>query len=238
MRAFLYGAVLQWKLDMRSKALLITCYMVPLLFFVVMGSIFTSIMPDMKDTLIQAMSVFGVSMGAFTGFPSAVSEVYGSDIKKVYKANGVPMYLGLVNMFLSAFFHLLLMSAIICILAPFLFQAALPENLPLYFCSTGIFTAVSLCIGCVLGLAVKDQAKLTMISQVVFLPSIMLSGIMFPVDLLPAAFSYIGKVFPASWGYVLMQNNGFHLRNLWPLLLIFLAAAILCGFLMKRKQSD
>ncbi len=32
MGAFLYGVFLQWKLDIRSKTLLITCYIVPLLF--------------------------------------------------------------------------------------------------------------------------------------------------------------------------------------------------------------
>ena len=32
MRAFLYGVFLQWKLDIRSRTLLITCYLVPLLF--------------------------------------------------------------------------------------------------------------------------------------------------------------------------------------------------------------
>lgn len=32
MGAFLYGIYLQWKLDIRSKTLLITCYIVPLLF--------------------------------------------------------------------------------------------------------------------------------------------------------------------------------------------------------------
>lgn len=48
MKAFLYGVSLQWKMDIRSKTLLITCYIVPLLFFVVMGGIFTSVMPDSK----------------------------------------------------------------------------------------------------------------------------------------------------------------------------------------------
>ena len=43
MGAFLYGKSLQWKLDIRSKTLLITCYIVPLLFFAVMGGIFTSL---------------------------------------------------------------------------------------------------------------------------------------------------------------------------------------------------
>lgn len=64
MKAFLYGVSLQWKMDIRSKTLLITCYIVPLLFFAVMGGIFTSVMPDSKDTLIQSMTVFGVTMGA------------------------------------------------------------------------------------------------------------------------------------------------------------------------------
>ena len=53
MKAFLYGVALQWKLDIRSKTLLITCYIVPLLFFAVMGGIFTSINPEAKSTLIS-----------------------------------------------------------------------------------------------------------------------------------------------------------------------------------------
>ena len=45
MKAFLYGTALQWRLDLRSKSLLITCYVVPLLFYALMGGIFTSINP-------------------------------------------------------------------------------------------------------------------------------------------------------------------------------------------------
>ena len=67
MKALLYGIALQWKLDIRSKTLLITCYMVPLLFFAIMGGIFTSIMPESKDTLVPAMTVMGASMGALIG---------------------------------------------------------------------------------------------------------------------------------------------------------------------------
>ena len=33
MNGFLYGVALQWKLDIRSKSLLVTCYIVPLIFF-------------------------------------------------------------------------------------------------------------------------------------------------------------------------------------------------------------
>lgn len=238
MSAFLYGVALQWKLDIRSKSLLITCYVVPLLFFAVMGGIFTSINPEAKYTLIQSMTVLGVSTGALIGLPPSLVEIYGSDIKKVYKANGVPLYLGLVSMFLSAFIHLLIMCAIIYIVAPIAFDATPPASLLLYFGSLAIFIVVSLSIGSVLGLSVKNQAKLTMISQVIFLPSIMLSGIMFSVDLLPRFFKIVGKIFPATWGYKLMVDDSFYFENLWSLAAILLASAILCGFLLKRLKSE
>lgn len=238
MSAFLYGVTLQWKLDIRSKTLLITCYVIPLLFFAVMGGIFTSINPEAKYSLIQSMTVLGVSTGALIGLPPSLVEIYGSDIKKVYKANGVPLYLGLVSMVLSAFIHLLIMSMIIYIIAPIAFDATPPANMPLYFGSLAIFIAVTLSIGSVLGLSMKNQAKLTMISQVIFLPSIMLSGIMFPVDLLPRFFKIVGKLFPATWGYKMMVDDVFYLGDLWPLLAILLAATILCIFLLKRLQSE
>lgn len=238
MSAFLYGVALQWKLDIRSKSLLITCYIVPLLFFAIMGGIFTALMPEAKNTLIQSMTVMGVSMGAFLGLPATLVETYGSDRKKVYQANGVPLYLGLVSMYLSAFAHLLLMSILLYLAAPLAFHAAIPASTLAYFGALVLFIAVSLSVGCVLGLAVKNQAKLTMISQLLFLPSIMLSGIMFSIALLPKAFVVVGGFFPASWGYRLMVEGGFRLGTLWPLLAIFLLAAVLCGILLKRMQAD
>lgn len=238
MNAFLYGVALQWKLDIRSKSLLVTCYLVPLIFFALMGGIFTSITPEMKATLIQTMTVMGVSMGAFTGMPPSILEIYRSDIKKVYQANGVPLYLSLISMFLSTFTHLFLMCIILLLIAPLAFDAALPANLPLYFASLAIFMAVSLSVGSILGLLVKNHSKLTMISQLIFLPSIMLSGIMFPIDLLPRSLQLIGKAFPASWGYALMLDDGFQLKNIGCLLVLLLASLMLSGLLLKRIKSQ
>ena len=237
MNGFLYGIALQWKMDIRSKSLLVTCYIVPLIFFLLMGGIFTSVMPEMRSTLIQSMIVMNVSMGAFIGLPPSLIETYGSDVKKIYKANGVPLYSGLLTMFLSAFVHLMISCVIILLLAPILFEAALPVQLPFFFLALAIYIIVSLSIGSVLGLAVKNQAKLTMTAQLLFLPSIMLSGIMFPVDLLPGFLEATGRIFPASRGYRLMLDHGFCLENLWYLILVFCAAAIICAILLNREKS-
>lgn len=237
MKAFLYGVSLQWKMDIRSKTLLITCYIVPLLFFAVMGGIFTSVMPDSKDTLIQSMTVFGVTMGALIGLPPSLVEIYGSNIKKVYKANGVPICLGLVLTNISTFIHLLIMGTILYITAPLAFDAKIPSHSGIYFISLITFTAVSLSVASILGMAVVDQAKISMFSMIIFLPSIMLSGIMFPAELLPEAFRVTGKLFPAWWGYRMMLENRFEIKNILPLVLIFLFAIVICCMLLKRTDQ-
>ena len=237
MNCFLYSLVLQWKLDIRSKSLLVTFYIVPLLFFLIMGGIFTSVMPGMRTTLIQSMIVMSVSMGAFLGLPPSLVEIYGSDIKKIYNANGVPIYLGLVTILLSAFVHLMMTCIVILLLAPILFKASLPTQLPIFLLSLTIYSIVSLSIGSILGLTLKNQAKLTMIAQLVFLPSIMLSGIMFPISLLPDFLQVIGHVFPAYWGYRLMLENGFSIENLWYMIFIF-CIAVMIGILLLNKQKS
>lgn len=238
MTAFLYGVALQWRLDIRSKSLLITCYAVPLLFFAVMGGIFTSINPESKATLIQSMTIMGVSMGAMIGVPPSLTEIYGGNIKKVYRANGVPMYLGVVSVFLSAFIHLMIMSVIIYFIAPIAFNASFPTDPFKYFGALAVFTATSLSVGCLLGILVKNQSKLTMLSQVIFLPSIMLSGIMFPANMLPQILEISGRIFPASWGFILMSDNGLTWGSALPLIIIFAISVISCGALLKKLQSE
>lgn len=235
MKAVIYGTALQWKLDLRSRALLITCYLVPLLFFALMGGIFTSVMPEMKETLIPSMTVMGVSMGAFIGMPTSLVEIYGSDIKKLYRAGGIPLGLSLFAILLSSFLHLMILSVILLVAAPVFFGASLPESLPLFFAALSIFTVVSLSLGAVLGLAARNQSRLTMVSQLFFLPSIMLSGIMFPQNLLPEPLNLLGNLFPAAWGYRLMQ--GFGIRPLLGLGAI-LAIAVLACVLLWRRQAE
>ena len=165
--------------------------------------------------------------------PSLV-EIYVSDIKKVYQANGVPLYLGLALTNISAYIHLFLMSILLYIAAPLAFHAELPAKPGVYFISLTIFIVASLSIASIIGMAVKDPAKTSMFSIIVFLPSIIFSGIMFPIELLPKAFKTTGKLFPATWGYKLMAENVFKAENLLPLLLIFVFAAIVCSILLRR----
>ena len=231
MKAFLYGLGLQFRLDIRSRSLLLTCYIVPLAFFALMGGIFTSVMPQSSGTLIQSMSVFVVAMGAVIGVPPQICEEYSGSIKKVYKANGVPLCAGVITHFISAFIHLLIVCAIIFAVAPVAFGASLPQNIAAYFGLLALYIAVSLSVGCVFGLFGKSPSSLAMYAQIVFLPSILLSGIMFPADMLPDFLRYIGYIFPATAAYGAMTSFA-----AWQLPVLFceLAAMVaLCALRLK-----
>lgn len=236
MNAFLYGVALQWKLDLRNKGILLTYYIVPLAFFAFMGGIFSSINQTSKDTIIQSMTVFGVTMGAILGAPTPLVELYGSEIRKAYKVGGIPLWVPAINNFISAFVHLFIMSLVIFFIAPLLFHGKIPSNVVLYFLTLGIFIIVSLTIATALGLIINSTSKLTMVAQFIFLPSIMLSGIMFPINMLPKAIAAAGIVLPAKWGFALMTSAVFEVKNLIPLISIILVSICISVYKLRTRS--
>ncbi len=237
MRAFVYGVCLQWRLDLRSRTMLISCYLVPLLFFAVMGEIFSAVMPAARMTLTQSMTVFGVTMGALIGLPPSLVEIYGSNIHKVYRANGVPRALGAALTGLSAFVHLAILSAVITIAAPLAFDAAPPARPGQYAAGLAVLLAATLSVASVVGLAVRDPAKTTMISILLFLPSILLSGILFPAELLPGVLRAVGALFPATWGFRLLTADTDVFSMLWPLLVTLGVGAAACWMLLRARKE-
>lgn len=235
MKALLYGIALQFKLDIRSKSMIITCYLVPLLFFFFMSGIFTSIDENAVETLIPSMTVFTVTMSALCGLPPAVSEIYGTDIKKVYSANGAPIWFGLVAQYVSSFIHTAIVCLIIFALSPLVFKAKLPSKILIYFCSEISLIALTLAIGGIIGLLFKQQAKLTMIGMLIFLPSVMLSGIMFSAELLPSFMQYFSYAFPATIAFKAMTD--FQYWHLPALVGVFVLLSIITVFIMKYKAD-
>lgn len=234
MTAFFYQAVLQWKLDLRNRDVLLTYYLVPLVFFLFMGGILTSLDPGAKETVIPAMSVFAVSMGAFLGAPVPLTALYGSETKKAYQVGRIPLWAPAASNFLSAFVHLFLVSLLILLLAPPLFDASLPPRLSLYLGTMALFLFSCLCLGTALGLFFRTSSRLTMVAQVFFLPSIMLSGALFPAAFLPDPLRFAGRLFPASWSYSLLTGEG-GWQAVAALLLISLVALGLCGWRLSKR---
>ena len=234
MKGLFYGVLLQWKMDLRSKTMLIGCYLVPLAFFSLMGGIFVSIMPESRQTLTQTMTVFAISMGALIGLPPTLVEFYGSDIRKVYQVSGIPGWVGFVLALLSAFCHLLLMSVLLFGLSFVCFGGEIPQNLQEYVLALILLLLASLFMAGVVGLGVKDQAKTSLFSILLFLPSILLLGVFFPAELLSPVLEGVGKCFPAFWGSRLLMG-GFHWTDILPLAGLLFLYGGLCILLLKKS---
>ncbi len=236
MKAIIYHTIIQFKLDFRNKDVIVVFYLVPIMFFLFMGNIFTLILADADKYLIQSMTIFSVSMGAMIGMPHPLLEVFSTDVKKAFKVGGIPYFIVVLSNFISAFIHLMIMSIIIYIVAPILFNAQIPSNILRHFMLLAICIVGSLCIGMLLGLFTKSVSKLTMYSQILFLPSIMLSGIMFPNEILPDALQKIGLLFPATWGYGLLVNDNISKSIIMIIVITIIGSTIICAFRLKKLE--
>lgn len=238
MQALLYGIYLQWKIDFRNREILVVYYIVPLVFFLFMGNIFTTINPEAYQTLVASMIIFGVTMGAYLGTPTPLVQLYASEMKKSYIVGGIPLYTPAINNFISATIHLFIMSLCILFLGPLLFDGVVPEHMGLFLGALFLFVITCVAIGTLLGLVVKSTTKLTMFSQVLFLPSIMLSGIMFPNELLPEAMQYIGYIFPATWGFKMMSESTFQWSSWLPIIIVFIVVVLVILVLLRRVKKN
>lgn len=237
MKALIYNIFLQWKLDFRNKDVLIVYYAVPLVFYLVMSSVFITIDPNSKNTIIQSMSIFSISMGALIGTPHPLIELFSSDIKKTYKVSNIPLWTLLFTTFISTLIHLLIVSLIILISAPLIYNANIPSNIPFFLAMIILFISISTIIGLILGITCKKNSTATMISQSIFLPTIILSGIMFPSNLLPEFLEKIAYILPSTHILKLLTNT-YSNSNILTLCLILIFILLILGYKYKKLQMD
>lgn len=198
MKAFLNHLMIQLKLDLRNRGTLLVFYIIPLVFYIVMGAVFSSIMPDTKQTLGAALTIFAITMGAVLGIPPALVTMRESGSLRAYRVSGVPGWSVLLTVSASAFINLLTVSVIICVSAPLLYGAGVPASIGGYIVTLLLLILASIAVGILAGVVSKSQSMATILSQAVFLPSLLLSGIMFPADMLPGPLQWVGVIFPAS----------------------------------------
>lgn len=198
MKAFLKYLWIQLKMDLRDKGTLLNFYLVPLVFFFVMGAVFSSINPLMKTTLAASMTIFSITMGAVMGTPIPMVRMRESGTLRAFKVNGIPGTAVLSVQIISAFIHLFIVSVIIYMVSPLAFHSAVPQVSWMYFVILAVFIFASIGIGLLIGVIARGQSFATMLSMAVFMPSLLLSGIMFPASMLPESFLWLGRIFPAT----------------------------------------
>jgi len=62
----------------------------------------------------------------------------------------------------------------------------------------------------------------------------MLSGIMFPADMLPKSLETLAVILPATWGFKLMTSEIFDVRLLIPLAVIMIVSIYFSGYKLAK----
>lgn len=135
-------------------------------------------------------------------------------------------------------------STIIISAAVFLFNVPILGSIPLLLFALLIFILCNLALGFVLSTRAQNQMQAMQMSVFLLLPSILLSGFMFPFRGMPEWAQVLGSVLPATYfirivrGIMLKGSSFLEIwPNLWPLL-IFMSIATLVAVKLYRRTLD
>ena len=198
MNAFLHHLAFEFRIGIRNKQLLLMNYLFPLGFYLMMGFIMAEINPPFREDIIPAMIVFGILASTLLGIPDPLVNARENGIFRSFKINGIPSLSILVIPALTTILHLLIVAALITITAPMLFDAPLPVNW-FNFVLIVLVTAFS-CSGLsVLIGVVSSSSRMTVLwSQLIFVPSMLLGGLMLPYSMLPEIAGRFAQLLPAT----------------------------------------
>jgi len=138
----------------------------------------------------------------------------------------------------------LVQAAIIIMAAKFLFHVPFLGSLTVLYITILLFIAGNLTVGITLSSFARNQMQAMQMTQFYFLPSLMLSGFLFPFKGMPIWVQTIGSVVPLT--YFMRLVRGIMLKgsgwtelwpNIWPLLL-FNAVILSIGIKFYRKTLD
>lgn len=230
MNAFMHHFSFEFRTGIRNKQMLLMNYLFPLGFYLMMGFVMPAINPPFRENIIPAMVVFGILAATLLGIPDPLVNARENGIFRSYKINGVPAASILAIPALTTALHLVIVTAIITLTAPLLFNAPLPVNglsfILLFLVMTFACTGISVLIG-----IISPSSRMTVLwSQLVFVPSMLLGGLMVPYSMLPEIAGKFAQLLPATHamnaytGLVMQKTADF---SAWGSLIVLLATGLI-----------
>lgn len=197
MNAFLQHLAFEVRTGVRNRWLLFLNYALPWGFYLFLSTVMVSIDPGYRQNLIPVMVIFATLTGAVLGLPNPLVEAREAGVFRAARINGVPSVSLLAIPALGTTLHLAVTWAFIALTAPLLFRAAPPGNLAAFvlvcLLAAWAYTGLGLVIA-----VISANARVTPLwTQLVYLPSLLLGGLMIPPAVLPISLRRGGMLLPA-----------------------------------------
>ena len=228
--ASLYHLLFEFRTGVRDKGQLLLNYLFPLGLYLLLGLLMAELNPFFRETAIPAMIVIAIISSTILGLPNPLVSSREAGIFRSYKINGVPAFSVLSLPALTSILHITIVVIIITLTAPLLIKAPLPKNWAAFILLflLGSFTHAG--FGMLISVISSNTRSLVLWSQILFIPTMLLGGLMIPIDQLPQALSKVALLLPAThimnamqqlaWGHDLGFNA------MWPVM-VLLSSGIL-----------
>lgn len=229
MTAFLNHMAFEFRTGLRNPAQLLMNYLFPLGFYLMMGLVMVPINPLFAQTLIPGMITVATMASALLGLPGTLVESREAGIYRSFKINGVPAVSILAIPTMGTVFPVVIVAAIITLTGP-LFKGILPTNWAAFALVTLVTAFAYGAIGALIGVVAADSRGTVLYSQLLFLPSMIMSGIMLPLEMLPASARRLSALLPATHSmqaYIGLAYGQPTAMNALASLLLLLASGIL-----------
>jgi ABC-2 type transport system permease protein len=198
MNAFLHHFAFEFRTGIRNKQLLLMNYLFPLGFYLMMGFVMASINPPFREDIIPAMVVFSILAATLLGIPDPLVNARENGIFRSYKINGIPSSSILIIPALTTVLHMVIVMILITATAPFLFNAPQPINWLNYVIIFGAMAIACAGLSVLIGVVSPSSRMTVLWSQLIFVPSMLLGGLMVPNKLLPDIAGKIAQLLPAT----------------------------------------
>lgn len=234
MTAFSNHFAFEFKTGLRNSTLLLMNYLFPLAFYAMMGLVMTQINPLFKDTMIPALVLFAAMASLMLGLPGPLVESREAGIYRSFKINGVSAFAILAIPALTTIFHALIVAGIISLTAAPLFDAVAPTNWVNFTLVTLVAVFTLGAMGALIGVVSNSSRSVVLLSQLIFLPSMLIGGLMMPLDVLPESVRTFSALLPTTHAMQAYLGYAFDMPTVFnpQISLILLAASGLISLLL------
>jgi ABC-2 type transport system permease protein len=213
MKAELNHVGFEFKSVVRDKSLLLMNYLFPLAFYFMMALIMPTINKNFNKTMMQGMIVFTIMVSTLLGMPNPIVSYKEKGIYRSYKIYGVDIKAVLFIPVFTTAIHITIVSMIIVVTSVTIFHSTMPHNYLGFIASYLIVLFSFLGLGTLLGVCSPNSRVTVLLAQLIFLPSMMLGGIMMPTDILSKSIQKISNIFPSTHSMNLFNNIAYNNKS-------------------------
>lgn len=195
--ALLGHAALELRTGVRDRSLLLMTYLFPLGFYLFMGLFMTRMNPAFTAIMVPGMTVLAMLSAGMFSLPGPLVAAREGGVLRSYRISAVPVGAIVGVPVVTTTAHLMVVAAVVAVTAPLVFGAerVAPGGFLLVTVVAGLCHAA---LGMLIGVISADTRITVLWSQLIFLPSMMLAGIVVPLDQLPEMFRPLSRVLPAT----------------------------------------